>query len=211
MSVRSLWTGFLLSLSLCLDLGIVNLAILRTALRQGGAAGFLIGLGSCAGDLVYFTLAVFGAAALLQWAFFRWALWLLGTGVLLFLAWRMVREVLHPKTLDRAEAPPLAEQAPSGLLATGAALALASPTSILWFAAVGGSVIASLGTDRASLWEFASGFALGGLAWSALFAYAAAGLRRLGSRLVRALSLLSALLFLYFAAVVFLHGLRHVL
>ena len=98
--MKSAWTGFLLSLSLCCDLGIVNVAVLRTALRQGGTAAFLLGLGSCVGDLVYFMLAVAGAAALLQWRPFRWALWLFGTGVLLFLAWRVAREAIRPKTLE---------------------------------------------------------------------------------------------------------------
>ncbi|HEY1339396.1 MAG TPA: LysE family transporter [Bryobacteraceae bacterium] len=199
-------TGFLLSLSLCLDLGIVNVAVLRTALQQGGTAAFLLGVGSTAGDLVYFTLAVFGATALLGWTPFRWALWLLGTAVLLFLSWRMLREVIHPKRID-VENGSVSPAGPRELLATGAGLALASPTSILWFAAVGGSVIASFGGDRASLWPFAAGFSAAALVWSAVFAYSAAALRRvLGAQLVRLLSLASGVLFLYFAAVVFLRG-----
>jgi L-lysine exporter family protein LysE/ArgO len=94
--MKAAWSGFFLSLSLCLDLGIVNLAVLRTALSQGGSAGFLVGIGSSIGDLIYFALAVLGATALLGWAPVRWALWLFGTCVLLFFAWRMAREVIHP-------------------------------------------------------------------------------------------------------------------
>lgn len=211
--MKSLPAGFLLSLSLCLDLGIVNIAIFRTALRQGGTAGFLIGVGSGVGDLVYFTLAVFGATAFLEWAPFRWTLWFFGTSVLLFLAWRMAREVIHPKKFDMGEAQqPVSDEAPSRLLVRGLALALASPSAILWFAAVGGSVIASVGGEQQSLWGFAAGFAVAGVTWSALFAYGAARLRSsLGSQLVRTLSFISALLFLYFAAFVFAHGLWQML
>jgi L-lysine exporter family protein LysE/ArgO len=209
--VKAASTGFLLSLSLCLDLGIVNVAVLRTSLRQGGTAGFLLGVGSCVGDLFYFTLAVFGATALLAWAPFRWGLWLFGTGVLLYLAWRMVREVIRPHKLDLGGSAAAVNSAPSALLATGVGLALASPSSILWFAAVGGSVIGSFGGDRQALWLFAAGFSLAALLWSAGFAYGAAALRRvMGAQLVRMLALLSAALFLYFAVSVFVRGLRQI-
>jgi L-lysine exporter family protein LysE/ArgO len=192
-------------------LGIVNVAILRTALRRGGTAGFLVGLGSCAGDLIYFTLAVLGGTALLKLALLRWALWVFGTVVLLFMAWRMVREVIHPKKLE-VEDGSAAPVAPSALLATGFGLAVSSPSSVLWFAAVGGSVIASLGGDWYSVWPFAVGFFVAGVAWSALFAFGTAGVRHIvGAKLVQALSLISALLFLYFAAMVFVRGLRQIL
>ena len=205
--MKPFWTGFLLSLSLCLDLGIVNLAILRTSLQQGGTAGFLVGLGSCFGDVVYFMLAVAGAAVLVEWKPVRWGLWIVGTCVLLLLAWRMVRETIHPKkiALDGTAAP---RESAIKLVATGAGLALASPTGILWFAAVGGSVIASSVSDRNAVWGFGAGFATAALLWSAVFPYAAATLRHFGSHLVRVISVVSALLFLYFAISVFVEGAR---
>jgi L-lysine exporter family protein LysE/ArgO len=206
--MKPAWTGFLLCLSLCLDLGIVNIATLRTSLDQGGTAGFLIGLGACAGDLVYFALAAFGATALLSWAPFRWSLWAFGTCVLALLAWRMAREAIRPHRLDLKEGSVPERKSAGGLIAAGAGLALASPTSILWFAAVGGSVIASFGGNRSVLWPFAAGFVAAGLLWAAVFSYAAASLRHLGTQFVRVLSLISAVLFVYFAVTVFMSGLR---
>jgi L-lysine exporter family protein LysE/ArgO len=200
--VNSFWHGFLLSLSLCLDLGIVNVAVLRTSLQRGALAGFLVGLGSCIGDIAYFLLAVLGATALMEWAAVRWFLWIFGTALLLLLAFRMAREAIRPRDLDLAKAPVTARGV--RLVAMGAALAMASPTAILWFAAVGGSVIASFGGG--SLPAFALGFSAAGLAWAALFSVAAAALRAFGTRLVRAVSLVSALLFLYFAVRVFWNG-----
>jgi L-lysine exporter family protein LysE/ArgO len=208
--VKPAWAGFLLSLSLCLDLGVVNVAILQAVLRQGGTAGFLIGLGSGFGDLIYFTLAIVGASAVFENVLLRRVLWLCGTAVLLFLAGRMAREAVHGRKLNFADAPPQ-PKAPAALFAIGVGLALASPSAILWFAAVGGSVIASFGGARGSLWPFTTGFFVGGVAWSATFAYAIARAKNLlGTRLVQALALASALVFLYFAAVVFLRGLREV-
>jgi len=189
-----------------MDLGIVNVATIRVALTQGGTPAFLMGVGSCVGDLIYFTLAAFGAAALAQWAPVRWTLWLFGTAVLLYLAFKMAQEVVHPKQITMDDA---AQQSRRGLLLTGMGLALASPTAILWFAAVGGSVIASFGGDRGTLLPFAAGFAAAGLTWAALIAYGAGALRgSLGKPLTRALALVSAIVFLYLAAVVFVRGLR---
>lgn len=206
--MKPFWTGYLLSISLCMDLGIVNVATIRVALTQGGTAAFLMGVGSCVGDLIYFTLAALGAATLEQWAPVRWGLWLFGTAVLLYLAWKMAREVVHPKHIALDEA---AQQSHRSLLLTGMGLALASPTAILWFAAVGGSVIASFGGDRGALLPFAAGFAAAGLTWAALVAYGAGALRgSLGKPVIRALALISALLFLYFAAIVFVRGLRSI-
>jgi L-lysine exporter family protein LysE/ArgO len=204
--VRPLWSGFLLSLSLCLDLGLVNVAIVRTALRRGGRAGFLVGAGSCLGDLVYFVAALLGVGTLMRWAPFRWAIWIGGTAVLLFLAARMAREVLRPRPIELEQA---SEPGRKGirLLGWGMALALASPTAVLWFAAVGGGVIAASGGVRAQLVPFAGGFFVAGIVWSALLAGAASLLERVGGRRVaRVLALVSALLFLYFAFVVFRRG-----
>ena len=203
------WAGFLLSLSLCLDLGIVNVAVLRTTLEQGGTAGFLLGVGSCVGDLVYFMLAAAGAAALLQWRAVRLTLWLVGTAVLLLLAWRMIREVIRPRHFDIDATAAGQRRAPWDLILQGLGLALASPTSILWFAAVGGSVIASFGGGKSTVWPFAVGFAAAAVLWSAIFAYGLAALKGLmGDKLIRMLSTVSAAVFLYLAGVVFVTGAR---
>lgn len=206
--MKPLWSGFLLSLSLCLDLGLVNLAVLSTALQRGGSAGFVLGLGSCFGDLVYFTLAVVGVAALIAWTPFRWAIWLGGTSVLLFLTCRMIRAAMWPHELKIDGPATRSERSPARLLGWGMALALGSPTGILWYAAVGGSVIASFGGDRRQLLPFAVGFFLAGVIWSGILSYGTGYLRRVGGRRVtRVLSLVSAILFLYFAISVFFQGL----
>ncbi len=45
--------GFLLSLSLCADLGVVNVAMVRAGLTHGMRAALVLGLGSCVGDMLY--------------------------------------------------------------------------------------------------------------------------------------------------------------
>lgn len=128
------FTGFLLSLSLCLDIGVVNLALINTAIRAGMRAGMQLGLGSCVGDLVYAVLSLVGIGLILRFDTVRWTVSLLGIAVLLFLAWDSARTAARPAAAE-VDAP--MEISAQRLFARGLLLSLASPTSILWFAAVG--------------------------------------------------------------------------
>ncbi len=64
--------GFFLSLPLCLDIGIANVAIISLALSHGFKPGFVLGLGTCFGDLFYAALALAGMSVLLQFTPVRW-------------------------------------------------------------------------------------------------------------------------------------------
>lgn len=205
--------GFFLSLSLCLDIGLVNVAIISVTLSHGFRPGLWLGLGSCFGDLVYASLALAGMAALLQFAPVRWIVWTGGGAILLMLTWKMAREALNPST-----APPVEGSAdaasphldPARGFARGVLLALSSPTAILWFAAVGGALIAKAGATTAGAAAlFLAGFFLGGLAWTIfLCSLASHGRKRAGAGLLRACHVLSALLFAYFSYAVIVHGYR---
>src|SRR3546814_18571736 len=75
-------SGFLLSLSLCLDIGVANIAMITLAMQRGYFQGFALGLGTCVGDLVYAVLALAGMTVLLQYETVRWVLWLGGSELL---------------------------------------------------------------------------------------------------------------------------------
>ncbi|WP_245575636.1 LysE family transporter [Alicyclobacillus contaminans] len=205
-------SGFLLSLSLCLDLGIVNVAVLKTGIERGVVPSFLLGLGSSFGDLVYAGLSMVGMSLLLRFAVVRWLLWIGGTLALGYLSVHMIRESLRPKALVLNEAGTAIESSWIRPLLTGVGLALSSPSAILWFAAVGGSVIAATtrtGALGGSSLVFFLGFFTAGVLWSAVVAFVSGQARRwLGTSLLRGVSLLSAALFVYFACRVFLNGLH---
>ncbi len=201
--------GFLLSLSLCLDIGIVNVAILSRTLSHGFKPGFWLGLGSCIGDLVYATLALAGMAALLRFDTVRWIVWIGGGATLLFLTWKMAREALAPAHEAGAVTQETDASALRGL-ARGVALAMSSPSAILWFAAVGGALIAKAGATSASTASlFLGGFFLGGLAWTLFICtLASQGRKRAGSALLRGCHVVSALLFAYLSYSVIVDGYR---
>ncbi|KXU87849.1 lysine transporter LysE [Paraburkholderia monticola] len=203
--------GFFLSLSLCLDIGLVNVAIISLTLSHGFRPGFWLGLGSCVGDLIYATLALAGMAALLQFESVRWVVWIGGAVILLFLTWKMAREAMFPATAPAvagegdASAPHLSPW--RGFL-RGVLLAVSSPSAILWFAAVGGALIAKAGaTSPATALIFLGGFFLGGLCWTLFICgLGSHGRKRAGAGLLRACHVLSALLFAYFSYSVIVNG-----
>lgn len=201
--------GFFLSLSLCLDIGIVNVAILSRTLSHGFRPGFWLGLGSCIGDLVYATLALAGMSALLRFDTVRWVVWIGGAAMLLFLTWKMAREALSPTraTQSLGDEP---EASPMRAFARGAALAMSSPSAILWFAAVGGALIAKAGaTSTSSASLFLGGFFLGGLAWTVFICtLASQGRKHAGASLLRGCHVVSALLFAYLSYSVIVDGYR---
>jgi L-lysine exporter family protein LysE/ArgO len=215
-SLSLLSDGFFLSLSLCLDIGLVNVAIISLTLTHGFKPGFWLGLGSCFGDLVYAALAMAGMAALLQFDAVRWVVWIGGAALLLYLTWKMAREALFP-----ASAPPVEgtddegqADAPAPHLnpwrgfARGVLLAVSSPSAILWFAAVGGALIAKAGaTSARTAPVFLGGFFAGGLVWTLFIcSLASHGRKRAGTGLLRVCHVLSALLFAYFSYSVIVNG-----
>ncbi|WP_203563838.1 LysE family transporter [Deefgea sp. CFH1-16] len=79
--METLFTGILLSLSLCLDIGMVNVAMIDVAMKHGRRAGFILGLGSCFADLFYAILALLGMRYLLQFPAVQWVTWLGGGSI----------------------------------------------------------------------------------------------------------------------------------
>lgn len=194
-------TGFLLSLSLCLDIGVVNIALINTAIRNGVRAAALFALGSCIGDLIYAIASLLGIGLLLQYEWMKLVLYATGTVVLLAMSAMAVRAAIREvpsATTDDEKVP----ADPRRMFLYGLGVTLASPSAIIWFAAVGGSLIAQSGADTPEhLFALLSGFFVAGASWCVfVIIIAAYGGRALGPRFRQACHLISAALFLYFAA-----------
>ncbi|MFG1174731.1 LysE family translocator [Erwiniaceae bacterium CAU 1747] len=201
--------GFLLSLSLCLDIGIANIAIITLAMQRGYFHGLWLGIGTCVGDLIYAILAMAGMSVLLQFTTVRWVLWIGGSLILLWFAWKMVLSALRPvpelSAGDVGQALSVRQNFLRGIF-----LAVSSPTAILWFAAVGGALISRMGTGStgASAW-FLSGFFLAGVVWTVvLCTIGSLGGRMLGNKMLRWSYIVSAVIFCYFAGYVIISGYR---
>ncbi|RLM08836.1 lysine transporter LysE [Gibbsiella quercinecans] len=199
--------GFLLSLSLCLDIGIANIAMITLAMQRGYFHGFWLGIGTCVGDLVYALLALAGMTLLLQYEAVRWILWIGGGAMLLWFAGKMLiaafRKAAELSVNEAHQYRSLLREFGRGVL-----LAMSSPTAILWFATVGGALISRMGQHSvtASSW-FLSGFFIAGVFWSCVLCLVGSfGGRLLGHSLLKYSYIASALIFSYFALYVIVSG-----
>lgn len=200
-------SGFLLSLSLCLDIGVANIAMITLAMQRGYFQGFCLGLGTCVGDLIYAVLALAGMTVLLQYESVRWVLWVGGSALLVYFAAKMIYSAIHHSSV-LAQASEANNGSPRKEFFRGIFLAMSSPSAILWFAAVGGTLIArSGGGGIASSGLFLAGFFCAGLVWTMGLCLAATqGGKLLGDKLLHYSYLASAAIFCYFAVYVILSG-----
>jgi L-lysine exporter family protein LysE/ArgO len=201
--------GFLLSLSLCLDIGIANIAMITLAMQRGYFHGFWLGMGTCVGDLAYALLALAGMAVLLQYEAVRWILWIGGGAMLLWFAGKMLmaafRKASELNVSETHQYRPLLRE-----FGRGVVLAMSSPTAILWFATVGGALISRMGQHSvtATSW-FLSGFFIAGMFWTCVLCLVGSfGGKLLGQRLLKYSYIASALIFSYFALYVIVSGYR---
>lgn len=201
--------GFLLSVSLCLDIGIVNIAIFRAGINDGFKRALEIGIGSTAGDLIYAVISFAGIRLLLEIQWIRWLLWIGGTIALLYLSGKLIAG-----SLKNGGSFPDKKIAQSGSVRNnflyGCILALSSPSSMIWFATIGGGLIASQPLSGITGYiDFLSGFVLAAILWSFIMAglsfYSGRGLP---DRIKLLLSFLSAAIFLVLAVINFMNGYR---
>lgn len=200
-------SGFLLSLSLCLDIGIANIAMITLAMQRGYLQGFWLGLGTCFGDLAYAILALAGMTVLLQYSWIRWGLWVGGSALLIYFAVKMLLSAWRGGgRVDAGDA--VAASSGWREFGRGVFLAMSSPTAILWFAAVGGVLISRSGASGPlGTGLFLGGFFSAGVLWCAVLCLAASqGGKLLGDRLLRYSYLASAAIFCYFAVYVITTG-----
>lgn len=202
--------GALLAFSINIELGVVNVMIVRTAIDRGAWPAFLIGLGSCIGDVIWACAGALGVSALLQWPPAAWILWLGGSAILCWFAAAALRDAVRSRSID--DSSPLRRANGLGAVALGLGIALGSPTLILWTATVGGSVVAAQAKSLAGFVPFISGFAAAAVLHSAVLSSLVGATRRFaGPHVVRAVSLVSALMFAAFAVGNFVNGARRLL
>ena len=140
---------------------------------------------------------------LLQYQSVRWVLWIGGSALLVYFAAKMIYAALHHSAV-LATAGEADQGSPRREFFRGIFLAMSSPSAILWFAAVGGTLIArSGGGGIADSGLFLAGFFCAGLVWTLGLCLAATqGGKLLGDKLLRYSYLASAAIFCYFAVYV---------
>lgn len=207
-------SGFLIGLSLVLQLGTGNLGLIRTGIKFGFFPAFIFSLGCAVGDGLYASLAVYGVALLLQSSsIFQFVMWIGGTLMLSFLAYQSFKDINTPKEMDLNEGG-MKKKSLMAYFFVGFVLVISSPTGLVWFATVAGSVVSSAIGDASnqSLLPFIFGFVTVSVMWGAILAYVSSlGGKIMGRKMMRLFSFISGVLFLYFAIYVFTNGIENIL
>ncbi len=189
--LKALVFGFLLAASV----GPLWILCFRRTLAQGPLAGFASGMGVAIADSLYGAVAAFGLTAVSGFLL-RHAFWIgLAGGV--FLVYLGVKALLARPSLEGGNEPRIG--AAQAFLST-LALTLANPPTIVAFAAI----FAGLGlvtSDYAAAARVVLAVFLGSAAWWIVLVAATGWLRgRIGPRQLRAISVVSGLSILGFAA-----------
>ena len=176
MTVASVAVLFLLGLTMSAAPGALNLETVRRGVRHGFSAALTVQLGALLGDAVWVAATLVGVALGLQTSLALPVCLLLGGAVMLWTAWQILRPQAEPTAVDTP--------ARRGRgLALGAVLALSSPLTVVFWAAVTGMVRQDLGraATAAELTLIGVAYVLSVLVW----AVGLSGVAAWGRRLVR--------------------------
>lgn len=188
--------ALVLSLIFCATPGAVNTQALRVGCTGGFRRAFGVEMGSIVGDMSWAVLALAGLAAVWDNDAARMSLAIIGASFLLYLAYQ---GLMDARRKDMVEV-----NAPKGHtdFVTGVIMSFANPFQIPFWIGIGSTAIAIIMSDP-GLTDFAvfylgylAGAIIWGVTYSALIGY---GKRYITTNLFRALSLLCALVLLYFA------------
>jgi threonine/homoserine/homoserine lactone efflux protein len=175
-------------------------AITAQLLRGWGQRGFLgtilLQLGALLGLLLWASVALAGAAFLVQNTFARILLGILGILLLLYLAWLALKDAYRGGEKKTQESQRRTE------FALGAALTLANPFPVIFWLSILPTLIANeqVSLDFATITAFFAGFIMSAVLWSLLMA----GLLAWGRRFVtpsflRLINLICGLALVFFA------------
>lgn len=195
--------GILIGLSLAAPVGPINVEIVRRGLRSGFFSGWLVGAGAITGDTLYCLLVIAGVTPLVQHVVVRTILWAAGSIFLAFLAYSSLRAALTQDKLVGLEGQGMLRRS----YPTGFFMALFNPMGIVFWASIGGSLVASA-VDQADTYGTAAiviGVILGlGLWVTFLSLLVRSGRRFVSDRLFRVVNLVSGVLLFGFAGSFFL-------
>lgn len=183
MDLSLLLTGVAIGLAVTAPLGPVNLLVFRSAIRQGFAVAFLVGLGAVAGDLLYAAAAAYGVSWVSHLVeVYARPLLIIG-GVLLVITGVWLARKRIAIAAEAAEEPQAARLIGRMLASFG--LTISNPGEFFGFLAIFGTMsgMLRLHDDWTRPPTVVVGVALGGIAWWLFLSYLVSRFKaRIGER-----------------------------
>jgi threonine/homoserine/homoserine lactone efflux protein len=195
-------SGMALGFSIAAPPGPVAALSAEEVVSRGWGSGWLVMLGATAADAVFFVLTYYGVARMVTpWD--RGVLFVVGGGLLLYLALTTVRRAARPPTGSSFSSSGRWASSPTRRFPflAGLSVGLTSPFQLGWWLAVGAGMVSDFGGT------VAIGFFVGILSWTVAFtALVRAGVRKY-QRLSPAIAYASAAIMVGFAAWFLVEGL----
>lgn len=202
--------GIIVGLSLAAPIGPINVEIVRRGLRSGFLSGWLVGAGALTADMLYCLLAIAGIAPLVQHVVVRTILWVAGGCFLAYLAYGSLRLVINRQRLVPGAGQAIERRSyPTGFL-----MALFNPMGIVFWASIGGGLVASAveQTDALGTMSIISGVFVGIGLWVTVLSILVQGGRRyVSDGVFRLVNLAGAILLFGFAAWFFVEAVSKLL
>lgn len=191
--------GIAIGLALAAPIGPVNIEIVRRGLRSGFLSAWLVGVGAISADTLYCLLVIAGITPLVDHAAVRTVLWVAGAAFLIFLGYSSIRAASATGSfIDKPDSGSFVRRSyPTGLL-----IALLNPMGIVFWASIGGGLVASAvaQTDTTGTFAIVLGVILGlGLWVTGLSLLVHGGQRFVSDRLFRWVNLISGVVLIGFA------------
>lgn len=193
-------TGFGLGIAFVASPGAVTAQVLKRGFERGFSAAFSLQVGALIGMGLWAMIAFAFAALLAQNMTIRLILGLVGSGLLMYLAYDALRTAYHQPQTDTEEIDSTSMRGDFGM---GVALSLSNPLPIAFWLGIGNSVIPdeakALGVDTFAI--FFIGFMLSALLWSlGLSSLLGWGRRFVTPRFIRVMNAIGGLVLGVFAS-----------
>jgi chemosensory pili system protein ChpE len=134
-------SSFFLAIAFCAPPGVVTAETVRRGAARGFIPALFVQFGSLIGDTTWAIIALTGLAFIVQNSLAKSILSLIGTALILKLAWDAFRDARHGKELDITSSP---REANRGDFANGAFLSLGNPLNIIFWTGLGSTAFTSI-------------------------------------------------------------------
>ncbi len=162
-------SGAAIALAISAPPGPVAMETIRRGLRGGFGPALRVQLGSIIGDLTWCLAALMGLAPLMQVAWIRIALGVIGVGVLLYLGGLGIHDALKPPAASTTAA-----FENKGAFRSGLWISMANPMAVGYWLGVGGTLVATgvIGASLPQTTAFVLGFVAAVFVWALVMALA---------------------------------------
>jgi len=199
--------AFIVGMTHAVPPGPITFEVLRRGAAEGLVPALKVDVGAVVADAVFFILIVIGLTQVINNPWGRLALWLGGSGLLMFLGLRGVYKALavRKKMADAMAAESKRKDTPPFL--TGFLICITSPFAIIWWTSIFAGSMTLFNTDTVTMALVFTGIAIACFAWYALVGLSGKLSRTLFSPgITQALSLICSAMMIIFSLLLLYRG-----